>query len=55
MEEESLHSLTPVLSRVRNIGREKGTYQTPEGYDQDFAGQTWAGLEHMQNIEDFRL
>ena len=52
---ENLHSLAPALSRARNIGREKGTYQTPEGYDRDFAGQTWAGVEHMQRIEDFRL
>ena len=55
MAEKGLRAMEPVLSRVRNIGREKGTYQTPEGYDRDFSGQTWAGVEHMQRIEDFRL
>jgi hypothetical protein len=55
MAEKGLRAMEPDLSRVRNIGREKGTHQTPEGYDRDFAGQTWAGVEHMQRIEDFRL
>lgn len=55
MAEKGLRAMEPAISRVRNIGREKGTYQTPEGYDRDFAGQTWAGVEHMQRIEDFRL
>jgi len=55
MAEKGLRAIEPALSRVRNIGREKGTYQTPEGYDRDFAGQTWAGIEHMQEIGDFRL
>lgn len=55
MAEKGLRAMEPSLSRVRNIGREKGTYQTPAGYDRDFAGQTWAGVEHMQRIEDFRL
>jgi len=55
MADKGLRAIEPALSRVRNIGREKGTYQTPEGYDRDFAGQTWAGVEHMQGIEDFRL
>ena len=50
-----LRCIAPSLSRVHNIGRERGHYQTPEGYDKDFAGQVWAGEEHMQRIEDFHF
>jgi hypothetical protein len=37
MKKNNLKSLTPVLSRTRNIGREKGTHCTPELYDQQFS------------------
>lgn len=33
---------SPLLSRVTNIGRENGTFQTPEGWDRDFAGHAAA-------------
>jgi hypothetical protein len=55
MAEKGMHSFAPSLSRVHNIGREGGQYQTPEGYDRDFAGQVWAGMEHMQRTDDFKL
>src|SRR5579863_2490962 len=50
-----LQSVAPVLSRVKNIGRERGEYQTPTQHDHDFEGQVQAGLEHMQRVDQFRL
>ena len=33
-----LYAVAPYLSRVRNVGRERGEHQTPEGYDEEQAG-----------------
>lgn len=55
IEKFGLKSITPSLSRVTNIGRENGQYQTPAGYDSDFEGVVAAGPQHMTEIADFRL
>ena len=55
MRDNGLRCFAPSLSRVRNIGRLGGTYQTPQGYDHDFAGQVQAGVEHMVQVDGFRL
>jgi hypothetical protein len=55
MWERKLYALAPALSRVRNIGRERGVHQTPEGYDKDFGNQVCAGVGEMRKDEDFTL
>jgi hypothetical protein len=49
----NLQVAAPALSRVCNIGREGGTFQTPAGYDLDFAGKTWARSEDA--TADFKI
>jgi len=51
----NLRIVAPELSRVKNIGRENGQYQTPEGYDRDFAGHVAAGYNEAREITDFRI
>lgn len=53
MSRHQLCAWSPVLSRIHNIGRENGEHQTPEGYDQEFAGQVWAGIEDIQETNQF--
>lgn len=53
MSKHRLTALAPVLSRVHNIGRTRGQYQTPEGYDRDFGKQVFAGESEMRSIEEF--
>lgn len=55
MQELGLYALQPALSRVRNIGREGGCHQTPEGYDRDFAGSLCADSTTLVKMEDFHL
>lgn len=55
MKKNNFRIMHPALSRVHNIGREGGWYQTPEGYDRDFEGVVWAGTEHMQENGAWRL
>lgn len=43
MAEQDLVCLSPALSRVTNIGREGGTHQTPEGFDEEMKGMVAAG------------
>jgi hypothetical protein len=55
MHKHGLWALEPALSRVRNIGREHGVHQTPEGYDVEMAGLVCAGPEHVQRAGEFVL
>ena len=55
MHKHGLWALEPALSRVRNVGREHGVHQTPEGHDAEMAGLVWAGQEHVQRAESFVL
>ena len=55
MQKYRLKCLAPSLSRVHNIGRERGQYQTPEGHDRDFAGQVWAREQDMQLVSQFKI
>ena len=50
-----LWALEPALSRVRNIGREHGVHQTPEGHDLEMAGLVCAGPEYVHQVEEFVL
>ena len=50
-----LWTLEPALSRVRNIGREHGVHQTPEGHDLEMAGLVCAGPEYVHQVEEFVL
>lgn len=54
MNKYGLRAVAPVLSRVKNIGRERGEYQTPEQHDKDFGGQVQAGLQHIQTTFRFK-
>lgn len=55
IQQRGLKVVSPVLSRVRNIGREGGEHQTPEGYDRDMEGLVWARDQEIQAIDQFRL
>lgn len=55
MQRNGLVMLEPALSRVRNIGREGGVHETPEGWDREHMHAVVAGPDDMQRIEDFRL
>lgn len=48
MHRHELWALEPALSRVRNIGREGGEHQTPEGFDEEMRGLVQAGPEHVR-------
>ena len=50
-----LKVVSPLLSRVENIGREGGAHQTPEGWDTEMEGLVCAGPDQMQEIGDFHL
>ena len=51
----NLKVLSPLLSRVENIGREGGAHQTPEGWDLEMEGLVCAGPDQMREIGDFHL
>jgi len=53
--QRKLTVLSPVLSRVRNIGRELGCHQTPEGFDIEMEGATWADAKQAIDINKFLL
>lgn len=53
MKQKHLTAVAPALSRVHNIGREGGTFQTPEGYDEEMKESKWATEADMQRVEDF--
>lgn len=55
MKDNGLSALCPVLSRSRNIGREGGVHQRPEEFDQEMTGLVAAGVEQMQEVDQFRL
>jgi Glycosyltransferase like family 2 len=50
-----LPAISPALSRVRNIGREGGVYQTPEGWYEEQRGLVTAGRCQEREIKDFQL
>jgi hypothetical protein len=55
MHRHGLWGLEPALSRVTNIGRERGEHQTPDQFDVDMAGLVAAGPEHTIRPDQFKL
>jgi hypothetical protein len=50
-----LYTVTPVLGRVRNIGKYDGNCSVPEIFDEQWKGHQPAGPDQMREIGDFRL
>lgn len=55
MHENGLLAISPALSRVRNIGRENGAHQTPEGHDEEMRGLICAGPDDATDMDKFVL